>query len=319
MRSRDALDEGSLLSRLSMGSFEQSSAGGVTRDIETEYIPLPAHPSFAPQFSARPYFVPQGYLYESENLDSALELALNMAINPSNVHFESDRPGWPTGVSVGLSEWLSNLTRHPAIVNSQVVPELAELESAPPATDLATIGAMRDRLALIARDYERRDREARLEQLHEAASRLARREPTDLLNALAVDRGLSWHTLSTMLNVTPSAIRKWRRGGSLTPENREQLVALVAFFDLLEDIKEPIADLGSWVEMRVREDTTLTPAVMYAGGPGQRWLLLEWARGYLDTAAMLDRFDESWRETYARDPNFFVGEGPGGERAIISR
>lgn len=206
------------------------------------------------------------------------------------------------------------------IVNRQDLSEITELEqSADRLSDVATISAARDRLALAARAYERRDHEARLEQLRESSSRLARREPRELLNVLAVERGLSWHTVATMLNVTPTAIRKWRRGGSLTPDNREQLAALVAFFDLLEDVREPIADLGSWIEMRVREDTTLTPATMYARGPGERWLLLEWARGYLDTAMMLDRFDERWRDTYMRDPDFVVGEGPGGERAILPR
>jgi hypothetical protein len=206
------------------------------------------------------------------------------------------------------------------VVNRQEVPEIAEVEQATAQVhNVDTIGAARDRLALAVRDYERRDHEARLEQLREASSKLARREPRELLNVLAIERGLSWHTLATMLNVTPTAIRKWRRGGSLTPENREQLAALVAFFDLLENVREPIADLGSWIEMRVREDTTLTPAVMYARGLSERWLLLEWARGYIDTTMMLDRFDERWRENYVRDPNFVVGEGPGGERAILPR
>jgi hypothetical protein len=206
------------------------------------------------------------------------------------------------------------------IVNRQELSELTELKRTPDQlSDVATIGAARDRLAVAVRDYERRDHEVRVEQLREASSKLARREPRELLNALAVERGLSWHTLATMLNVTPTAIRKWRRGGSLTPDNREQLAALVAFFDLLDDVREPIADLGSWIEMRVREDTTLTPATLYSRGQSERWLLLEWARGYLDTATMLDRFDERWRDTYMRDPNFVVGEGPGGERAILPR
>jgi hypothetical protein len=207
----------------------------------------------------------------------------------------------------------------PIVNRHQELPELADLEQPSQLSDLAAISAARDRLALVARSYERRDQEARLEQLREASSRHARAEPRELLSALAVERGLSWHTLGSMLNVTPSAIRKWRRGGSLTPENREQLSALVAFFDMLEDIREPIADLGSWIEMRIREDTTLTPAAMYAMGPTQRWLLLEWARGYIDTAMMLDRFDERWRVIYGRDPSFVVGEGPGGERAILPR
>lgn len=186
-------------------------------------------------------------------------------------------------------------------------------------TDPASLGAARERLAIKARDYERLDREARQEQLREVATRYARQSPKELLDTLALRRGLGWHTIATMLSVTPTAIRKWRRGGSVTPENREQLAALVAFFEVLEQIKEPIADLGSWIEMRVRDDTTLTPAAIYRAGPDDRWLLLEWARDYIDTATMLDRFDETWRERYARDLNYQVAESPTGERAIVAR
>jgi transcriptional regulator with XRE-family HTH domain len=219
-----------------------------------------------------------------------------------------------TDAAIGISQWLQELTRS-FVVNRREDVELDEGEL----TDPAALGAARERLALKAKDYERLDREARVEQLREAAARHARQGPKELLDTLALRRGLGWHTIATMLGVTPTAIRKWRRGGSVTPENREQLAALVAFFEVLEQIKEPIADLGSWIEMRVREDTTLTPAAIYRAGPDHRWLLLEWARDYIDTATMLDRFDESWRESYARDPNFRVAESPAGERAIVPR
>ncbi len=185
--------------------------------------------------------------------------------------------------------------------------------------EVASIGMLRDQIAAQAKGYEALDREARLERLRESAAALGRSEPVQLLASLADERGLSWQTISTMLDVSSSAIRKWRRGGSVAPENREQIAGLVAFFEQLEDVGEPIADIGSWMEMRVREDTTLTPAVIYRSGSEHRWLLLEWMRGYLDAAVMLDRFDGAWRERYARDPNFRVVEGAGGERAIVPR
>jgi hypothetical protein len=219
-----------------------------------------------------------------------------------------------THMAIGISQWLQEFARSFVVnLRENVEPDEGEI------TDPAVLGAARERLALKAKDYERLDREARVEQLREAATRHARQSPQELLDTLALRRGLGWHTIAAMLGVTPTAIRKWRRGGSLTPENREQLAALVAFFEVLEQIKEPIADLGSWIEMRVREDTTLTPAAIYRAGPDHRWLLLEWARGYIDTATMLDRFDESWRDNYARDPNFRVAESPTGERAIVPR
>ncbi|HEY3866179.1 MAG TPA: hypothetical protein VGL54_08855 [Solirubrobacteraceae bacterium] len=181
---------------------------------------------------------------------------------------------------------------------------------------VAALGATSEYLRLLVKNNENPDSEARVERLRESATSHARHDGKELLDELALRRGLAWQTIATMLGVTSAAIRKWRRGGSVAPENRAKLATLVAFF---EQIEEPIADLGSWVEMCVREDTTLTPAEIYRAGPQARWLLIEWTSGNIDTVTMLNRFDDSWRENYARDPNFRVGVGPDGERAIVPR
>jgi hypothetical protein len=177
----------------------------------------------------------------------------------------------------------------------------------------------RRQLAELARDYEQLDREQKLRQLSEATAIQVRlRAPLALLDDLALARGLSWHTIARMIAITPTAIRKWRRGGSLSPDNRQQLASLVAFFDLLDRVEHPPQGVGSWVEMPVREDTTLTPAEIYRS-PAGRWLLLDWVRGNLDTTTMLDRHDPNWRNTHVPDFAFQVGVGPDGERAIIPR
>lgn len=181
----------------------------------------------------------------------------------------------------------------------------------------ATIHALRDGIAALGRAFDQLDWDLSSERLRESGAHHGRGDFRVCLQVLAVDRGLSWHTIATMLGVTPTAIRKWRRGGSITAENREQVGALAAFFDQLDELD--IADLGSWIEMRVREDATVTPAEIYHSGPSGRWLLLEWARGRIDATTMLDRFDASWRGTYARDPNFRVVRGSDGERAIVPR
>lgn len=192
----------------------------------------------------------------------------------------------------------------------------AEPVSGPSPKEVATA---RRRLARLVRDYEALDRERSLDQLAETAALQARlRAPLDLLDDLALVRGLSWHTIASMIAVTPTAIRKWRRGSSLTPDNRQQLASLVAFFDLLEQVDSPPHDLGSWVEMPVCEDTTLTPAAIYRG-PAGRWLLLDWVRDNLDTTSMLDRHEPRWRTAHAPDPAYRVGVGPDGESAIVPR
>jgi hypothetical protein len=201
-----------------------------------------------------------------------------------------------------------------AIVNeSEGIRRLADYLQA----DAAAISVLRDGLSTLSKAFEKLDQDVAREQLRETATVHGREDFRKLLQRLAVDLGLSWHTIATMLGVTPTAIRKWRRGGSITAENREHVGAIAAFFDQLNELD--IADLGSWIEMRVREDATLTPADVYRSGPNGRWLLLEWARGRIDVTTMLDRFDPDWREKYARDPNFRVVKGSDGERAIVPR
>jgi hypothetical protein len=201
-----------------------------------------------------------------------------------------------------------------AIVNGPNDTEMLYLRAA---CGSATIHALRDGIAALSRAFDQIDRDQSSEQLRESAAHYRRGDFRACLQKLAVDRGLSWHTIATMLGVTPTAIRKWRRGGRITAENREQLGALTAFFDQLDELD--IDDLGSWIEMRAREDATITPAEIYHAGPNGRWLLLEWARGRIDATTMLDRFDAGWRKTYARDPNFRVVRGSDGERAIVPR
>jgi hypothetical protein len=165
------------------------------------------------------------------------------------------------------------------------------------------------------------DRRQREERLHETAGILARRDPRDLLNDAASTWGLSWNTIGRMLGVTPSAMRKWRRGsGAISPENREQIALLGAFLSTIQSCREPIADIGSWVEMRLRDDTTLTPADLYAAGMEARLLLIDLAAEVMTIVEVLDAFDGEWRTRYSRDSAFRVtNEGPGGERAIVQR
>lgn len=173
----------------------------------------------------------------------------------------------------------------------------------------------------LERPLQELDHRGREECLRETASLLGRRDALDLLEEIASQWGLSWSTIGRMLGVSASAMRKWRTGrGAISPESREQIALLRAFLDMVGLCKEPIADIGSWVEMRVREDTTLTPADIYASGPRGRMLVIDLAGEIMSPAKALDAFDESWRTRYARDTAFQVVEtGPGGERAIVPK
>jgi hypothetical protein len=173
----------------------------------------------------------------------------------------------------------------------------------------------------LERPLQELDRHQRKEQLRETAGILARRDPRELLEEAASTWGLSWSTIGRLLGVSASAMRKWRRGGgAISSENREQIAMLSAFLTTVQSCKEPIADIGSWVEMRLRDDTTLTPADIYASGTEGRLLLIDLAAEVMTIVEVLDAFDEHWRTRYARDSAFrVVDDGPGGERAIVQR
>lgn len=159
-------------------------------------------------------------------------------------------------------------------------------------------------------------REERTAMMRQAAAQLAWQDPRDILRQLASDSGMSWAAIARMVGVTPAAIRKWRRGESVSPDARESLAGLLAFLQHASSC-QPISDIGSWLEMRVVPDARLTPIDFYAAGASA--LLLDWLGGYISVDEMLAQFDPDWQTKYARDSHFEVGEGPGGERAIVQR
>jgi len=191
---------------------------------------------------------------------------------------------------------------------------------AEPAMQSRALGGIRHAVKVLSETVTTAEHTARSTQLAEAASLLGKRDPRELLDDLANTWGLSWNTIATMLGVTPSAVRKWRRGGAVAPENRHQTALLTAFLTMLQTVKEPIADIGSWIAMRIHEESTLTPAAVYATSPDGKLLLLDWAAEHINAGALLDAVNPEWRTSTARDPSFRVtDQGPGGERAIVPR
>jgi transcriptional regulator with XRE-family HTH domain len=159
-------------------------------------------------------------------------------------------------------------------------------------------------------------REERAAMLRQAGAQLAWQDPRDILRQLASDYGMSWAAIAKMVGVTPTAIRKWRRGEAVSPDARESLAGLLAFLQYASSC-QPISDIGSWLEMRVVPDAQLTPIDLYSAGASA--LLLDWLGEYMSVDEMLDQFEPDWQTKYARDTRFEVSEGPDGDRAIVQR
>jgi hypothetical protein len=174
---------------------------------------------------------------------------------------------------------------------------------------------LRDRVQLTQSDVLELHRSVQISDLDERASRVAVQEPGDLLDALAAEFGLSWTTIARMVGVTDAAVRKWRRGEPIAPENRRRLARGVAFLQILSTF--PIQDAASWLEMRISGDATITAVDLFSEGRAD--LLFELVGNRATPHQVLEGFDPNWRRNYAADERFEVVEGPDGEPVISQR
>lgn len=195
--------------------------------------------------------------------------------------------------------------------------ELNTGPSAPasPATPAANFTMLRYKLHHITPELVEGHRHERRDALRQAASTLALQDSTDVLQTLGAYYGLAWTTVSQMVGVSATAVRKWRRGDTISGEYRSALAELLAFLQYTETCNS-ISKVGQWLDTRL-PDTTLTPADVYKLGGSDS--LLDWLCGFVTVTAMLDEVVPDWRQKYARDSHFMVGEGPDGDRAIVSR
>jgi hypothetical protein len=172
---------------------------------------------------------------------------------------------------------------------------------------------LRDLVDMTGQDVKDLHHETLLAALDERAAVFGVQDPRQLLEVLGTEYGLAWLTVARMIGVTPTAIRKWRRGEPLTPQNRQRLALLLAFLELLRS-PFPVADPASWLEMPISSEATLTPADLYAAH--RRDLLVDLASRRQGSHALLDAFDPQWRTTYATDDRFAIVRAPDGELSI---
>jgi hypothetical protein len=181
----------------------------------------------------------------------------------------------------------------------------------------ATTAEMRDeatRLSEHAGDLHARVQRADLDR---RAAQLAQGDPVDLFATIADDLGMSWALVAELISVTPTAVRKWRRGGTMTPENRLRLGHLVAFCEAIPELNPRITDPALWLETPLAATTTLTPAHLYRAALAQQ--LLDVASERLDAQTALSSFDPHWQTNYGVDGRFEVVAAPDGLPSIVPR
>lgn len=193
------------------------------------------------------------------------------------------------------------------------------IPTAPPTTTYASlvldVAYLRDRVQQTQAQAIALHQTSLLGLLDERAALVGVQEGSDLLSVLASE-GLSWATIARLLTVSDTAVRKWRRGENIAPDSRRRLARVVAFLEILRQ-SYPISELASWLEMRISEDSTVTPVDVYAAGRPD--LLFEFVSRRIGPHRILDAFDPDWRTTRSVDTSFDVVTAPDGEIAVSQR
>lgn len=144
----------------------------------------------------------------------------------------------------------------------------------------------------------------------------AKKDVPALLTELASERGMSWSDIAELAEVSVSAVRKWRSGGSSTPEKRLALARITAMLDLLEE-RCMVGDPAMWMEMELPFEEPgyhVRPLDLYLGGHDVELLdIAEHRRGVSD---VLDDIDPAWRQ---KRSDFAVYTDTDGQRSIALR
>jgi DNA-binding transcriptional regulator YiaG len=182
---------------------------------------------------------------------------------------------------------------------------------------LNRVSALRDRTHDLDTGARTLHNDVRMYELDERTTATALRNPASLLRQLSHEYALSWAAIARLAGVTPTAVRKWRRGETVSADNRRSIARAVTFLEMLTENAGPLEDLGSWLEMPLSDVATITPLDLYVGG--QFVALLDHVGGHLKAHPMLDQFDPAWREDYGRDSAFDVVQADDGQLSITER
>jgi hypothetical protein len=193
----------------------------------------------------------------------------------------------------------------------------------------AATGDLAARAAQLTDRFDQSANEAQelhAETLHHALTALTmdleRESLGELLDELSGTFGFSWSTLARCLRVTPTAVRKWRRGDEPSAENKQRAAYTLAFARKLQEIDVRLLDVGYWLEAPMSAETTLTRADLYRSGAAVD--LLRMARSSVRVGPdnlrpdqVLDAHVPDWRRTHARDDRFAVQWDDDGMPSIV--
>ncbi len=136
-----------------------------------------------------------------------------------------------------------------------------------------------------------------LERRQAQRQKLAPRDLLDYLN----DLGFSWRDIARLAGVSVPAVQKWRRGSGVAATNHAALAKVVALTEILGD--HSVMEIASWLEIPLKEGVSLSRMDMLIAGRYDLVMLSVANEGMMGVDAILDKFDENWREILV-DDNF---------------
>lgn len=165
------------------------------------------------------------------------------------------------------------------------------------------LGFLKDSVRILSKDLNATHRHALIDEWGRRTLQRSKKNVQHLLEELA-DDGFSWNDIARIAGVTVPAVRKWRRTGSATPDNRKKLAALLAACDILRE-RFVVEDVASWFEIPCG-GTPVTPMDLYCHDRAD--LVFELAGATSNPNDVLDEYDPQWREHYGSPFEVVTGE-----------
>lgn len=205
---------------------------------------------------------------------------------------------------------MRDITLIPSVDSTGITSAAATQQDATEYSDLTeSVGFTRSTVDVISTDVRKLHNDILNREWRQDTIRRSKQGVQSLLEDIS-ELGFSWNDVARLSGVSVPAVRKWRRGGQASGDNRMKLAALLAACDILGR-HFMVEEIASWFETPMPE-SPVTPMDLYCADRVD--LVFELASANMESREILDEFDPDWRKRY--DSPFEVVDGEDGIASI---
>jgi hypothetical protein len=204
-----------------------------------------------------------------------------------------------------------------SIVRRELAPTTRTEQTLEPARLVAETAELRDGLDATTTEATQLHHSAEELHLAQTTRQLEASPAVDLLDALADELLFPWSLLARVVGVSPTAVRKWRRGETVTPGHHQRLAEFLAFSRTLQHRDPRIDDVPRWFEMPVDSRSDISRLDLFLSG--SRTGLLDLAAARRTGEDLLDEEAQGWRERAATTRRFGVLVHEDGTTSLVPR